>query len=99
MNKDPGHIKRIKHVSYKLNIPEEVIELALHYTSEYIKNKIAEVELDKEVMISKEEFENRFPIIHIPYMGYLKPSYYKYKHIFEKSKLKRERLNNNNINE
>jgi hypothetical protein len=89
---DPAHNKRLKQVSYKLNIPEDVIELALHYSSEYIKNKIAEPETDVENLISEEEFDKKYPIIKIPYLGYLKPNYFKYKAIQTKQKSKRNKL-------
>jgi len=92
-NKDPSHSKRIRQVSYKLNIPEEVVELALHYTSEYIKNKIASVEFNKDIMMSEDEFNSKFPIIKIPALGYLKPNYYVYKHVFAKSQIKKQKIN------
>lgn len=87
-NKDSSHIKRVKKVSYNLNLPEEVIELALFYTSEYIKEKISKVNVDHENLMSQEDFEKSLPIIKIPELGYLKPSYYKYKAIYNKVKLK-----------
>lgn len=92
-NKDPGHVKRLEEVSYRLNIPEEVIELALFYSSEYIKNKISEIDIDHDTLISKEEFESKLPIISIPGLGYLNPNYYKYKHIHRKAKIARELKN------
>ena len=88
---DQDHIKRIKKTAYLLNLPEEVIELTLYYTSEYIKKKCSENELDPEVYITEEEFKKRLPIIKIPYLGYLKPSYYKYTAIYFKQKQYRER--------
>lgn len=90
-NKDIPHIERVKEVAYRLNIPEEVIELSLFYASEYIKKKIAESEIDKDILLSKEEFESKLPIISIPNLGYLKPNYYKYKQIHRKAKLAREK--------
>lgn len=90
-NKDQGHLKRVKKVAYKLNLPEEAIEETLFYMSEYIKKKISEVVVSNDIMMTKEEFEERLPIIKIPHMGYMRPSYYKYKHIHIKSKEKRER--------
>jgi hypothetical protein len=86
---DLCHKKRIAKVAYKLNIPEEVINLALTYTSEYIKEKISKVNLDPDVLISEEEFNERFPIINIPSLGWLKPNYMAYKKIHNKSITKR----------
>jgi hypothetical protein len=91
-NEDQGHLKRIKQVAYKLNLPEEVIEKAIHYTSEYIKKKIGSVEIDSPVLLTKEEFESKLPIIKLPAMGYLIPDYYKYVHVYKKTKEKQERL-------
>lgn len=91
-NEDQGHIRRVKQVAYKLNLPEEVIEQAIHLTSEYIKNKIGSIEIDSPVLLTKEEFESRLPIIKLPAMGYLKPDYYKYIHVYKKTKEKQERL-------
>ena len=93
-NKDPGHIKRIRQVSYKLNIPEEVIEDALFYTSEYIKNKIAKVEVDRTRLLSKEEFDEILPIIKIPSLGYLRPHYMKYKAMYEQKKKRDDKYKN-----
>lgn len=90
-NKDPGHIKRIRQVSYKLNIPEEVIELALFYTSEYIKSKIAKVDIDRTRLLSREEFEAILPIIKVPSLGYLRPNYGRYKAIYEQTKKREEK--------
>jgi len=84
-----NHIKRVKEVSYKLNLPEELIELSLHYTSEYIKDKIGSVTYDKSKELTKEDFNNMFPIINLPYIGYLKPSYYKYLNIHKKAQWKK----------
>jgi len=78
---DQGHIKRVKKVAYKLNLPEELIEQALHYTSEYIKNKIGNIELPESHDLTEEEFNTLFPSIKVFTLGYLKPSYRKYKHI------------------
>lgn len=91
-NEDQGHLKRIKQVAYKLNLPEEVVNQAIHLTSEYIKNKIGSVEIDSPVLLTKEEFESKLPIIKLPAMGYLVPDYYKYIHVYTKTKEKQERL-------
>lgn len=80
-NQDPGHLKRVKKVAYKLNMPEELIEEALHLTSEYIKNKIGDIDLPEDHNLSEEEFNQLFPTLKLFGLGYLKPSYRKYKHI------------------
>ena len=85
-NKDPGHLRRVKKVAYKLNLPEEAIEETLKYMSEYIKEKISKVEVCEDILMTEEEFNKKLPIIKIPSMGYLKPSYHKYKVIHNKSK-------------
>lgn len=90
---EQDHLKRLKQVSYKLNLPEEVIDMAINYTSEYIKKKISEVVIDRDRLLSKEEFENLLPIIKIPAMGYFKPNYYKYLHMY-----KRQEKNKNQNN-
>lgn len=79
-NQDSDHIKRVKRVSYELNIPEEVIELSLNFMSEYIKSKISKVELIEN--LTEEEFDKVYPTIKMPgSIGYLRPSYKKYNHI------------------
>lgn len=89
---DQSHIKRVKQVAYKLNLPEEVIEQAIHLTSEYIKNKIASVNIDSDTLLTQEEFESRLPIIKLPAMGYLKPDYFRYIHVFKRAKEKQDKL-------
>lgn len=81
------HHKRVEYMSYKLNISEDIIEEALDLMYEYIKSKI-EKEDPGEDFLTEEEFNNRFPTIHIPSLGYLKPSYKKYKHIYKNKKKK-----------
>jgi hypothetical protein len=79
-NQDPDHIKRVKRVSYELNIPEEVVEMSLSYMSEYIKNKISQIELVEN--LTEEDFDKLYPTIKMPgSIGYLRPSYQKYTHI------------------
>lgn len=86
--RDVDHIKRVKKVAIALNIPEEVVELALFYTSEYIKNKISEIKLPEEEL-TEAEFNKICPTIKLPgSVGYLKPSYKKYKHINKHKKNK-----------
>lgn len=87
-SKDPGHIRRLKKVSYLTNVPEEIIEEALSLCSEYIKNKISQVDTDSirdKELLTEDEFNKLFPIIKFPSIGYLKPNYRKYK-IIEKNK-------------
>ena len=77
------HDKRVEYIGYKLNIQEEIIEEVLDLMYGYIKERIERVELKEDDILSKEEFEEKFPVIHIPSLGYLKPSYRKYKHIIK----------------
>ena len=80
------HNKRVERVAYKLDIDERIVEESLDLMYKYIKEKIEEVEINEDVEMTKEEFEEKFPIIHIPSLGYLKPSYGKYKHIMKNKK-------------
>lgn len=96
---DQGHLRRVRKVAYKLNLPEEVIEQTLNLMSEYIKEKISKVVVSKDIMMTQEEFEEKLPVIKIPHMGYMKPSYYKYKHVHTKAKQKREKELQNKLKE
>lgn len=90
------HEKRIEQVSFKLNHKKEVIEDALNYMYEYIKLKLETVEIDDEdTIMTKEEFDEKFPTIHIPSLGYLQPSYGKYLHIMKNV----QKRNGNKTNE
>lgn len=77
-------------MSYKLNIKESIIEEVLDLMYEYIKDKIEKVETEEGKLLTKEEFEDMFPIIHIPSLGYLKPSFRRYKHIMKNKNKKNE---------
>lgn len=78
---DFKHKNRTKHIAFKLGIPKEAVETILNLQSQYIKEKISEVEVDKGNLLSEEEFNEAFPIIKINPIGYLKPNYQKYKQI------------------
>lgn len=82
------HKKRIKHMSYKLNLKEEIIEEALDIMYDYIRLKLESVDIDKDRIMTEEEFNEKFPVIAIPKLGYIRPSYRKYRHIM-KHKLKK----------
>lgn len=80
------HTKRVEKVSHKLDIPENVIEETLDIMYGYIKDKIEAVEVDEDTIMDEDEFNNKFPIIHIPSLGYLRPSYRKYRHVMKAKK-------------
>lgn len=79
------HEDRIKKLSYELNHKEDVIEEAISIMYDYIRLKLTEVVVeDESTMMTEEEFDKTFPTIHIPSLGYIKPSYKKYVHMMKK---------------
>lgn len=87
------HNARVEKMSFKLGIDEHVIEETLDIMYDYIRMKLDEVETDKTRVLTEEEFNDCFPVICIPSLGYIKPSYKKYKHIM-KNKLKKQHAKN-----
>ena len=83
------HNARVEKVSFKLNIPEDIVEETLDIMYEYIRGKLNSVQIDENVIMSEEEFNQSFPIMSIPSLGYIRPSYKKYKHIM-KNKIKKQ---------
>lgn len=82
------HDKRVEKIAYKLDIPENQIEETLELMYGYIRNKFETVEVeDEDVIMDEDKFNDTFPTIHIPSLGYFRPSYRKYKHQI-KNKLK-----------
>lgn len=83
------HDKRIEKIAYKTNIDEAIVEEVISLMYSYIKDKLQSVELeDEDTILTKEEFEKIFPIINIPSLGWIKPSYGKYKHVMKNKKKK-----------
>jgi len=73
------HENRVKKVSFKTGLKEEIIEEVLDIMYGYIRQKLNSVTLeDPTNIMSEEEFEKTFPCIQIPKLGYIKPSYKKY---------------------
>lgn len=85
------HTNRVEKISFKLDIPEQVIEETLDIMYEYIRMKLEAVDIDSSRILSEEEFDENFPIIAVPSLGFFKPNYRKYKHIM-KNKLKKDEL-------
>lgn len=83
--KDPKHNKRVQEVSFETAINSDVIEKVLDLLCEYKVNKINKIELPKDKILTKEEFEETMPIFKIPHFGYLKPNYYKYRMLGKKN--------------
>ena len=76
------HEQRVKKLSFKLDIKEEIIEETLDIMYSYIRSKLEAVEIEDPLEImSEEEFNETFPCIQIPKLGYIKPSYKKYVHL------------------
>lgn len=89
------HENRVKKLSFKLNISEEIIEETLDIMYGYIRTKFDNVELeDKTKKMTEEEFNKTFPIISIPKLGFFKPSYRKYLHIIKnvRKNIKKSRI-------
>jgi len=74
------HDKRVEKLSHKLDIPEHVIEESLDLMYGYVKSKIEAVEVVEDVLMTEEEFNEKFPVVHIPSLGYFVPSFKKYSH-------------------
>lgn len=78
------HEKRVAKISHKLDIPEHVIEETLDIMYQYIRDKLTAAEPeDKTKIMTEEEFNETFPIIAIPKLGYIAPSYDKYLYIMK----------------
>lgn len=82
------HNARVEKVSFKLNIQEHIVEETLDIMYDYIRSKLEAVDIDETVIMTEEEFNKAFPVISIPSLGYIRPSYKKYKHIM-KNKIKK----------
>lgn len=87
-----NHENRVKKVSKELNIDEAIIEETLDIMYTYIRNKLESVELeDPDAMLVEEEFNKIFPTICIPSLGFITPSYKKYKHVMKNKNKKNEK--------
>ena len=92
------HDKRVSKIAFKLDIKETIVEETIDIMYDYIKNKLNSVELeDKSIILNEEEFNKKFPTIHIPSLGYILPNYRKYKHIM-KNKIKKDERENKHKN-
>lgn len=83
------HNNRVEKIAFKTGIEAHVVEETLDIMYDYIRGKLDNVEVDKKRMMEEEEFNQTFPVIAIPSLGYIRPSYKKYKHMM-KNKLKKQ---------
>jgi hypothetical protein len=83
------HNKRVEKVALKTNIEPEIVEEALDIMYGYIRDKFDKVDVPKETLMDEDEFNEKFPVICIPSLGYFKPSYKKYKHIIKNKNKKK----------
>lgn len=89
------HNARVEKVSHKLNIEEHIVEETLDIMYDYIRTKLDSVEIDKDSLMEEKEFTEKFPVICVPSLGFIRPSYKKYKHIM-KHKLKKQHAKKEN---
>lgn len=90
--------KRISRVAFELGIPEDMVKNTVNLLFKYIKNKVEGPVLKGESNLSEEEFNKLVPIVKIPALGMLTPSYAKYQYIkrAELNKLARTNKEENN---
>lgn len=88
--KDPKHTARVNDAAFKVGTTTQVVEEVLDLLCQYKTEKINKIELPKDRVLSKEEFEEAMPIFKIPHIGYLKPNYYKYSAINNKKFKKKQ---------
>ena len=83
------HNKRVEKTAFKTGMEEHIVEEVLDIMYDYIRLKLESVKIDEDNVMTEEEFNEKFPVIAIPSLGYIRPSYRKYKHIM-KNKLKKK---------
>jgi hypothetical protein len=83
------HHARVEKVAFKTGVDEQVVEEVLDTMYSYIREKLDTVDIDKDRMMEEIEFEDKFPVIRIPSLGFIKPSYKKYRHMM-KNKFKKD---------
>jgi hypothetical protein len=83
------HHKRVSKVALKVGVEESIVEETLDIMYDYIRMKLDEVDIPKDEILNEEEFDEKFPVILIPSLGFIRPSYKRYKHIM-KNKLKKD---------
>jgi hypothetical protein len=70
--------KRIAKVSFELNIPEDIVKSSIDVLLAFMKKKIETVDLKNTELLSEEEFKAKVPIVKIPHLGFMVPSYKAY---------------------
>jgi hypothetical protein len=83
------HHNRVEKVSFKTGVEPQVVEEVLDTMYGYIREKLDGVDIDPAELMDEEEFDNKFPTIRIPSLGFIRPSYKKYRHMM-KNKFKKE---------
>jgi hypothetical protein len=78
--------KRISKVSFDLGIPEDIVKESLDVLFRFIKAKIEQPDLKTQELLSEEEFKSQVPIIKIPHLGFIVPSYKVYSTIKKRQK-------------
>ena len=70
--------KRISKISKEMCVPEDVIKESIHTMMKYIRGKIESPALIGTELLSSEDFKSKVPIIKIPGLGFMVPSYSRY---------------------
>jgi len=82
--------KRISKVSFELNVPEDIVKNSIDILFSFMKEKIELVDLKNNELLSEEEFKKKVPIVKIPHLGFMVPSYKAY------ASMKKNQENKNN---
>lgn len=80
--------KRISRVSLETGIPEDIVKETITVMFKYIRGKMEEPVLIGSELLSSQDFSKKVPIMKIPGLGFLVPSYAKYKRIKTNEELK-----------
>lgn len=80
--------KRISRVSLETGVPEDIVRESINIMFKYIRAKIEEPVLIGADILSSEDFSKKVPIMKIPGLGFLVPSYGRYTRIKSNEKLK-----------
>jgi hypothetical protein len=83
---------RMTRVALECGVPVDMVKSSIDVLFKYMKTKIEKPILAGMPLISQEEFEKTVPIIKIPALGFMVPSYKKYAYIKanEEKKLKQK---------
>lgn len=75
--------KRIARVSHETGIPEDIVQESINIMFKYIRGKIESPVLIGAEPLSSEDFAKKVPIMKIPGLGFMVPSYRRYLKIKE----------------